>query len=178
MEFWALSLGLRIIGSLVCLCLPLPMTEPQADYDSPWKEILETYFPDFMAFFFPEADADSDWSRGYEFLDTELQQIVRDAELGRRLADKLVKVWRRSGEETWVLAHIEVQNTPEGQFAERMFVYNYRLRDRYDRPVASLAVLGDENPSWQPNTFRSHLWGCRIIPRMTFASCMLTNDFY
>jgi hypothetical protein len=23
------------------------------DYDSPWKEALERYFPEFMAFFFP-----------------------------------------------------------------------------------------------------------------------------
>jgi len=42
------------------------------DYDSPWKEILEWYFPDFMAFFFPHAAAQIDWSRGYETLDKEL----------------------------------------------------------------------------------------------------------
>lgn len=24
------------------------------DYDSPWKEVLERYFPGFLAFFFPE----------------------------------------------------------------------------------------------------------------------------
>ena len=42
------------------------------DYDSPWKEILDSYFPAFMAFFFPEAHADIDWTRGYESLDTDL----------------------------------------------------------------------------------------------------------
>jgi hypothetical protein len=31
------------------------------DYDSPWKEMLDGYFPAFMAFFFPEAYADIDW---------------------------------------------------------------------------------------------------------------------
>jgi len=41
--------------------------------------MLDGYFPAFMAFFFPEAHADIDWTRGYESLDTELQQIVRDA---------------------------------------------------------------------------------------------------
>jgi hypothetical protein len=24
------------------------------DYDSPWKEVLERYFPAFLAFFFPD----------------------------------------------------------------------------------------------------------------------------
>ncbi len=79
------------------------------DYDSPWKDILERYFAQFMAFFFPEAYADIDWSKGYESLDTELQQIVRDAESGKRLADKLIKVHRRDGVEQIVLIHIEIQ---------------------------------------------------------------------
>ena len=65
-----------------------------SDYDSPWKEALERYFPQFLAFLFPQIHAEIDWGRGWEFLDKELQQVVRDAELGRRLVDKLVKVWQ------------------------------------------------------------------------------------
>jgi hypothetical protein len=63
------------------------------DFDSPWKEALDLYFKAFMAFFFPLAHADIDWKRGYEMLDKELQKIVPQAEQGRRLVDKLVKVW-------------------------------------------------------------------------------------
>jgi hypothetical protein len=84
---------------------------------------------------------------GFEFLDKELQQVVRDAELGRRLADKLVKVWRIGGEEAWVLIHVEVQSQEETNFAERMYVYHYRIYDRYKRRVASIAILGDERSS-------------------------------
>ena len=43
------------------------------DYDSPWKNVLERYFPDFLAFFFPAAHAGIDWARGYTLLDKELQ---------------------------------------------------------------------------------------------------------
>src|SRR6266511_3280228 len=75
----------------------LPGRVLMPDYDSPWEEMLDGYFPAFIAFFFPEAHADIDWTRGYESLDTELQQIVHDAALGTRLADKLMKVWRRVG---------------------------------------------------------------------------------
>ncbi|MFE1747526.1 transposase [Coleofasciculus sp. H7-2] len=138
------------------------MTNPQADYDSPWKEALENYFTDFMAFFFPQAHADINWSQGYEFLDTELQQVVRDAELGRRRVDKLVKVWRQNGEETWVLIHIEIQSKVDANFAERMYVYNYRLFDRYRRQVASLAVLADEQASWRPQSYHYEIWGARV----------------
>ncbi|HKO24652.1 MAG TPA: hypothetical protein VJY65_07925 [Chloroflexota bacterium] len=91
---------------------------------------MERYLTDFPAFFFPQAHAEIDRHRGYTFLDKELQQVVRDAALGRRLADKLVQVWRRGGEETWVLVHIEVQSQEERAFARRMFVYHYQLFDR------------------------------------------------
>jgi hypothetical protein len=135
---------------------------PDDDYDSPWKDAIERYFEAFMAFFFPKAHAQIDWQRGYEFLDKELSQVIRDAELGRRLVDKLVKVWLKDGRESWVLIHIEVQSQEEGDFSRRMFVYNYRLFDRYQRPVASLAVLGDERPAWRPDTFGYDLFGCQV----------------
>jgi hypothetical protein len=138
------------------------MTELRDKFDSPWKEIIEAYFEDFVQFFFPHIHAEIDWSRGYDFLDQELLQVVRDAELGKRLADKLVKVWKLSGEETWVLVHIEIQNQEEGQFGERMFVYYYRLRDKYDLPIVSLAILGDERETWRPQPFESELWGCEV----------------
>lgn len=138
------------------------MPDHPSDYDSPWKEILEQYFPEFMAFFFPKAHAEVDWTQGYEFLDKELQQVVRDAELGRRFADKLVKLWRQNGQEAWVLVHIEVQGQYEADFAQRMYVYNYRLFDRYNRSVASFAVLADQRPNWRPQQFGYQLWGCSV----------------
>lgn len=66
------------------------------DYDSPWKEAISLYFRDFLRFFFSPIEVDINWERGFEFLDTELQQIKRETETGRREADKLVKVWRRN----------------------------------------------------------------------------------
>ncbi len=42
-----------------------------------------------------------------------------------------------------------------------MYTYNYRLFDRYNRRVASLAVLGDDNPVWRPSEFGYTLFGCR-----------------
>ena len=131
------------------------------DYDSPWKNVLERYFPDFLAFFFPVAHAGIDWSRGYTLLDKELQKVVRDAALGRRWADKLVRVTGWDGVEDWVLVHVEVQGEREADFAQRMFVYHYRLYDRHARPVVSLAVLA-EPFSGEHGTFGYERWGCRM----------------
>jgi adenosine deaminase len=82
---------------------------PPADADNAWKDALARYFREFTAFFFPAIHAEVDWRRGYEFLDKELAQVMRDAATGRRLADKLVKVYLADGSEKWLLVHVEVQ---------------------------------------------------------------------
>jgi len=129
------------------------------DFDSPWKEALDVYFEPFMAFFFPQVHLEIDWAHGVEMLDKELGQIVPNAERGRRIVDKLIKVWRLDGRDEWVLIHIEVQSQEETDFGQRMYVYNYRLFDRYNRGVASFAILGDDHPAWRPDHFGYSLWG-------------------
>lgn len=98
-----------------------PMETQKHDLDSPWKDILQTYFREFMAFFFPDAHRDIAWEYGYDFLDKEFQAIAKDAEQGRRFVDKLVKVWRKGGGEAWVLVHIEVQGQKDDDFPKRVY---------------------------------------------------------
>ena len=143
------------------------------DYDSLWKEVLERYFPAFLAWFFPVAHADIAWEHGYPFLDKELQKVVRDAKLGRRWADKLVQVTARDRGEDWLLVHVEVQGQREADFARRMFSYNYRLFDRYACPVVSLAVLG-EGQGETAGQFGYGSWGGET--RFTFPVVCL-NDY-
>ncbi|WP_022947234.1 RpnC/YadD family protein [Methylohalobius crimeensis] len=141
------------------------MEESRNDYDSPWKEALEKRFPEFLALLFPSIYAEVDWRRGQVFLDKELQQVVQDAQLGRRYADKLVKVWARDGTEAWVLIHVEVQGEAEKAFAERMYVYHYRLFDRYRVDVVSLGVLADTTMTFRPDGYRWQRWGCELTFR-------------
>ncbi|HAS52022.1 MAG TPA: cytosolic protein [Gammaproteobacteria bacterium] len=117
------------------------------DYDSPWKQMLTQYFPEFLAFFFPKVHAGIDWTKPYTPLDKELQKVVRDATLGQRRADQLVGVTGLDGGEDRVLVHVEVQGEKTADFSQRMFVYNYRAYDLYGRPVVSLVVMGESHPS-------------------------------
>ncbi len=135
--------------------------KPGTDYDSPWKEALDRYFERCMAFFFPQAHADIDWARGYEMLDKELQPIIRQSKQGRRYVDKLVKVWLKSGEEKWLLIHVEVQTWKEDDFPRRMYAYNHRIFDRYDREVISLAIQADDDPDWRLSRYGYTRWGFR-----------------
>ncbi len=132
------------------------------EQDNVWKEIIDGYFPQFIEFFFPPIFAEIDWSKPYETLDKELEKIVRDSEIGRRLVDKLVKVWLKGGQAICLLIHIEVQGYPDVTFEERMYIYNYRIFDRYKMQVISLAVLTDPDPDFRPKAYRQEFWGFRL----------------
>jgi len=72
-----------------------------------------------------------------------------------------VRVHTLEGAEAWVLVHIEIQGEEDADFAKRMYIYNYRIFDRYDRRVASLAVLTDDRPQWRPSSHAYEPWGWR-----------------
>jgi hypothetical protein len=143
------------------------------EYDSPWKEVLQAYLPAFLTFFFADIHADVDWSRGYESLDKEFQKIVRRAKVGKRIADKLFKVWLKDGSEHWLLIHVEVQGDVEAEFPRRMFEYNSAVRQLYNKDVVSLAILTDDQPDWRPTSFAYGRWGCRT--ELTFRNSKLLD---
>ncbi len=78
----------------------------------------------FLKFFFPNVQKRVDWTKGYEFLDQELQKVVRNANTGRRFADKLVKVFQKNGEPLILYIHIEIQGQYDKHFGMRMFIYH------------------------------------------------------
>lgn len=43
-----------------------------------------------------------------------------------------------------------------------MFVYYYRIFDRYERPIMGVAILGDDQADWRPARFDQEMWGCVI----------------
>jgi len=144
-----------------------PQPNQSEDYDSPWKEVLTLFFPEFMEFFFSDVHAAIDWSRGYEFLDKEMQRLSAKASIGRRTVDKLARVRLKNGNELRVLIHVEVQGQRETEFPQRMFVYNYRLFDRHKSPVASFAVFTDDDTNWRPSEYRTEIFGTELSLKFT-----------
>lgn len=135
------------------------------EYDSPWKEILKSYFKEFLAFFLPVAHDGIDWQRAPEFLDKELDRITKEAKAKNRRVDLLVKVWRKNGDELWVLNHVEVQGDRDPDFAERMYTCQHRAYDLHRKPVVGLAILADEEPGWRVSKYRQELWGSEVTYR-------------
>jgi len=57
---------------------------------------------------------------------------------------------------------MSVQGQFEENFAQRMFVYNYRRYDRYGQPILSLAILGDKQEDWYPKHYSHAVDGCQM----------------
>ncbi len=49
----------------------------------------------------------------------------------------------------------------ENKFSDRVYIYSTRLFDKFRRPVASFAVLGDGDRSWRPQLFQQKALGSR-----------------
>ena len=143
------------------------------DYDSPWKEALDEYFKDFLELLFPMVHDGIDWSVPPQSRDKEFQKVTATAKQGRQVADKLKEVQTLDGKTRWVLVHIEIQSQWEADFAERIFRFDARIYDEFDKQVVSLVVLGDGLPDWKPNRFGWSFWGYEMAVR--FPTVKLIN---
>ena len=129
--------------------------------DSLWKAILEDIFADFLRFFIEDADSIFDMSKGFQFLDKELEQLfpTNQDEFSPKYVDKLVKVFTKQGAEQWVLIHIEVQGSTDTEFSHRMFQYFYRIYDKYRRSITAFAILTDRNKQFRPQIYEQSYLG-------------------
>jgi hypothetical protein len=128
------------------------------DYDSAWKEVIEKHFELFLKFFFPDIHQDIDFSKKPEILSKELRKIATDSKVGKRYSDVLMKVYFKDGstKSFCIFIHVEVQGTRDSHFMERIFVYFYRIFDKYREEgseVISVAILTDEDVNYRPNEY-------------------------
>ena len=130
--------------------------------DELWKDVIEELFPQFLSFFAPDLAQEVDWERGYEFLDKELHQIAPESEERTRYVDRLIKVFLKEGGERWVLVHVEVQGYLDRKLGRRMFTIFYRLLDKYEKDIVSLAVFSDAHKRYKPDRFTWGFYGCSL----------------
>lgn len=144
------------------------------NYDAHWKMAITYFFRSFLGLFFPHIEEDIDWSRGWEALDKELVPEQADDEVKLRHADLIFRVYRKGGEESWVVLHVEVQAQQQKDMVleERVWVYATRIRQRYGKKVCSLVVLADLSPDWRPKRFREELWGFELSARFPTAKLL------
>ncbi len=113
------------------------------DHDRLFKELLTTFFIEFLDLFLPEVSADVDRDFAAAPMDKEVFTDVTSGD--KHEVDVLMKVKFR-GEEAFFLVHVENQATPQADFPKRMFRYFARLTEKYDLPVYPVVIFSYDAP--------------------------------
>lgn len=120
-------------------------------YDILWKAIIQDMTEDFIRFYFVDADEKFDLSKGFHFMDKELDQLSPSDDMqASKYIDQLISIYIRSLQEDYFMLHVEVQNQKVVGFEERMYNYYYRIQDRFRHPVATLVILTGTNARFRP----------------------------
>ena len=129
-------------------------------HDRLFKELLTTFFVEFIELFFPEV---------LNYLDTEnieflSQEIFTDVTSGEKhQADMVVKA-RFQDEESYFLINVEPFADDRGEFGRRMFRYFARLWEKYNLPVYPILVLSFKYPlKRQSSNFQISLPDLEVI---------------
>lgn len=112
------------------------------DYDRLFKELLTTFFVEFLELFLPEVAAYCEPGEP-EFLN---QEVFSDVTSGDRREVGVLAKLRFKGEDAAFLVHVEDQNQPEADFNKRMFRYFARLSETHDLPVYPVALFTFDAP--------------------------------
>ena len=142
--------------------------------DSPWKDTIEQFTRSLLEVTFPEVAAGIDWSVRPKSLEQELHEITPASEIGAKRVDKLLKVRLLDGTDQWLYLHIEVQMRHDPDLPKRLFIYHYRIFDKYGVSPLTLVILGDTSRKWRPTSYHYQTLGCGIT--FLFLICK-TIDF-
>jgi hypothetical protein len=121
------------------------------DHDRLFKDLITTFFVEFLELFFPEMLRYLDTSQ-LEFLDKEL---VTDVTGGSAYEADIVAKAAFKQQAAFFIVHIEHQAQPEQDFNRRMFRYFALMHLKYNVPVYPIAIFSDKSASREePDTYR------------------------
>ena len=112
------------------------------DYDRLFKELITTFFGEFVDLFLPDVAAYLERD-SLVFLDKEIFTDVMSRE--KHEADIVVQA-RFKGEEAFFLIHVENQSSPQADFGRRMLRYWARLYEKHGIPVYPVVIFSHQSP--------------------------------
>lgn len=141
------------------------------DHDRLFKELLTTFFVEFVEAFLPDVAAYLD-TASIEFLDKE---IFTDITQGQRYESDIVVKARFQGQEAFFLLLVENQSTPQSGFPKRMFTYFARFHEKFDLPVYPVVIYSFDRPlRRQPATYQVGFPGF-VVNRFQFRVIQLNR---
>ena len=121
------------------------------DHDRLFKELLTTFFVEFVELFLPDVSEYLD-PASIEFLDKE---VFTDVTAGDSHEVDLVVRAKVSGQDAFFLIHVEHQSSTQAEFGKRMFRYFSRLHEKHDLPIYPVVLFSYDEPKRpEPDRFQ------------------------
>ncbi|AEV20511.1 hypothetical protein GTCCBUS3UF5_32090 [Geobacillus thermoleovorans CCB_US3_UF5] len=124
------------------------MAKPRIDHDRLFKELLSTFFEEFLLLFFPNV---------YEHIDVHhlsflTEELFTDVTAGEKHRVDLLVETKMKGEEGLIIVHVEHQSYAQRTFPERMFLYFSRLFQKYRRRILPIAIFSYDEHHDEPSS--------------------------
>jgi Domain of unknown function (DUF4351)/Putative transposase, YhgA-like len=116
-------------------------TDP-IDHDQLFKQLLSTFFVEFLDLFLP-AIAPSIDRTSIHFLP---QEYFTDIPTGEKKVIDLLAQVQLAGQEIGFLVHVEAQSSSQADFSRRMFFYFAQLHQRYLQRIYPIVVFSFDEP--------------------------------
>ncbi|MCY7408538.1 MAG: flagellar assembly protein H, partial [Alkalinema sp. CAN_BIN05] len=118
------------------------MANQSIDHDQNFKELISTFFIEFLELFLPEMAKTID-PGSIKFLKQEYFVDLVEGE--EKIIDLLVEVKQARIDATFLI-HIEPQSTSRSTFPERMFFYFARLHQFHRKRIYPIAIFSYDEP--------------------------------
>ena len=142
------------------------------DHDRLFKELLTTFFREFLALFLPKLSAALDPDFAIVPMDKEVFTDVTQGE--KHEVDILMKA-KLQGEEAFFLIHVENQATAQAEFPKRMFRYFARLTEKYDLPVYPVVIFSYDTPRREEPHLYAVTFPGKIVLRFDYTVIQLNR---
>ena len=118
-------------------------------HDQLFKQLIHTFFAEFMEAFFPEIQEHIDFS----VLKPLSEQMYTDLIDGEsRTVDILIET-KLKNEDTIIIIHIEPQSYHQTNFNERMFQYFSLIYQRERKPILPIAIFSYDEKRYEKSQF-------------------------
>ncbi|GAB3059095.1 Rpn family recombination-promoting nuclease/putative transposase [Virgibacillus ainsalahensis] len=109
-------------------------------HDQLFKELIHTFFAEFLEVFFPEVHDYIDFSS----LQPLSEEVFTDLFEGETRRADIVIETKLKGENAVIIIHVEPQSYGQKNFHERMYHYFSLLYNKYRKPILPIAVFSYE----------------------------------
>ncbi|MFB3164567.1 DUF4351 domain-containing protein [Neobacillus sp. 179-J 1A1 HS] len=118
-------------------------------HDQLFKQLLHTFFSEFLEAFFPEVHRNIDFSS----LKPLSEEMFIDLIEGESRRADIILETKLKNQETLIIIHVEPQSYGQPNFNERMYHYFSLLYNRYRKPILPIAIFSYDQKRNEQNQF-------------------------